>query len=162
MLRDLDGVCETARNWLRDVRHQDEAIWERLIGDDEDRDSELALILISSVCRALGSYEFALRTGESEFVVISRKILLDTLELAAATGMSSLWWVVRLMLGLLDDLWRQSLHVVLPTNPPDGALATFDDLRTIFIASLFVREVAEVELWPSQIDAARRAADSHG
>ena len=159
MLRDLDGVCETARNWLRDVRHQDEAIWERLIGDDEDRDSELALILISSVCRALGSYEFALRTGESEFVAISRKILLDTLELAAATGMSSLWWVVRLMLGLLDDLWRQSLHVVLPTNPPDGALATFDDLRTIFIASLFVREVAEVELWPSQIDAARRAAD---
>ena len=159
MLRDLDGVLETARAWLLDERHQDDAISERLQGPDEDRDAEVALILISCVCRALATYEFALRTGVSNFVATSREILSDALALAAETGMSSLWWVIRLTIGLLDDLWKQSLHMVLPNNPPEGALEAYADLRTVFIASLFARDVAEVELWPSQIDAARRAAD---
>ncbi len=79
--------------------------------------------------------------------------------MASENGMASLWWIIRLTLGLLDDLWRQSLHVVLPLNPPNGALARYSDLRTIFISSLFARKVAEIELWPSQVDAARRAAD---
>ena len=73
--------------------------------------------------------------------------------------MSALWWVIRLTRGLLDDLWDQSLHMVLPSRPPEGALKAYADLRTVFIASLFARKVAEVELWPSQVDAARRAAD---
>ncbi|MXY69900.1 MAG: DEAD/DEAH box helicase [Acidobacteriia bacterium] len=159
MLRDLNGVRETAREWLLNDRHLDEAISERLLGLEDDRDAELALILISCICRALASYEFALCTGRSEFVEASRTVLSDALELAAMAGMSSLWWVVRLTLGLLDDLWNQSLHVVLPCKPPEGGLAAYTDLRTIFVASLFARKVAEVELWPSQVDAARRAAD---
>ena len=159
MLRDMDGVRETARAWLLDGQHQDNAISERLQGPDDDRDAELALILISCVCRALANYEFALRTGVSDFVAASREILSGALALAAATGMASLWWVIRLTLGLLDDLWSQSLHMVLPSNPPEGALEAYANLRTIFIASLFARDVAEVELWPSQIDAARRAVD---
>lgn len=159
MLRDLDGVRETAEEWLRDDRYHDDAIMERLRGADDDRDAEIGLIIIGSVCRALSSFEFALRTGVSGFAEDAREILLDALTLAGETGMSSLWWVVRLTSGLLDDLWIQSLHVVLPNNPPNGALERYGDLRTIFIASLFARKVAEVELWPSQVDAARRAAD---
>ena len=159
MLRDLDGVQKTARAWLLDDRNQDNAISERLQGLAGDRDAELALILISCVCRALATYEFALRIGVSDFVATSREILSDALALAAEAGMSSLWWVIRLTLGLLDDLWKQSLHMVLPSNPPEGALETYAELRTVFIASLFAQDLAEVELWPSQIDAARRAAD---
>ncbi|MYA27812.1 MAG: DEAD/DEAH box helicase [Nitrospira sp. SB0666_bin_27] len=159
MLRDLGGVQKTARAWLLDDRHQDNAISERLQGPDDDRDAELALILISCVCRALATFEFALRIGVSDFVVESREILSDALALAAEAGMSSLWWVIRLTLGLLDDLWKQSLHMVIPSNPPEGALDTYADMRTVFIASLFARDLAEVELWPSQIDAARRAVD---
>ncbi|MDE0330241.1 MAG: DEAD/DEAH box helicase [Nitrospinae bacterium] len=159
MLRDLGGVRDTAKDWLRDNLHQDEAISERLRGPDDDRDAELALILISSVCRALANYEFALRTGESDFVTVAREILSNALKLSAETGMSSLWWIIRLTLGLVDDLWNQSLHVVLPTSPPEGALEVYSDLRTIFIASLFTRDISEIELWPSQIEAAKRAAD---
>lgn len=159
MLRDLDGMRETARAWLLDHRHQDVSISERLQGPDDDRDTELALILISCFCRALATYEFALRTGVSDFVAASREILSDALALAGETGMSALWWVIRLTLGLLDDLWNQSLHMVLPSSPPEGTLEPYADMRTIFIASLFARKVAEVELWPSQVDAARRAAD---
>ncbi|MCY4320539.1 MAG: DEAD/DEAH box helicase [Alphaproteobacteria bacterium] len=159
MLRDLDGVRNTAREWLRDDQHLDGAIVERLQRPDEDRDAEIGLILIGSVCRALSSFEFALRTGVSGFVENAKEILLEAVKLASESGMSSLWWVIRLTLGLLDDLWNQSLHVVLPMNPPNGALERFSDLRTTFISSLFARKIAEVELWPSQVDAARRAAD---
>ena len=159
MLRDLGGVRNTAREWLRDDQHLDGAIAERLQGPEEDRDAEIGLVLIGSVCRALSSFEFALRTGMSGFAEDAREILLEAVKLASESGMSSLWWVTRLTLGLLDDLWNQSLHVVLPNNPPNGALERYSDLRTIFISSLFARKVAEVELWPSQVDAARRAAD---
>ena len=159
MLRDLNGVRNTARDWLRDPQHHDDAISERLESPDDDRDAELALILISSVCRALANYEFALRTGESDFVETAKDILSGALELAAEAGITSLWWVIRLTLGLLDDLWNQSLHVMLPIRPAEGVREAYTDLRTIFIASLFARNVAEIELWPSQMDAAKRAAD---
>ena len=76
MLRDLKGVRDTARDWLVDDRLQDEAIAERLRGPGEDRDAELGLILISCVCRGLATYEFALRTGEPDFVASSRKYFL--------------------------------------------------------------------------------------
>ena len=159
MLRDLNGVRDMVRDWLRAPQHQDDAISERLQRLGGDRDSEFALILICAVCRALANYEFALRTGKSAFVGAAEKILSDALELATETGIVSLWWVIRLMRYLLNDLWSQSLHVVLPVDPPEGASEAYVDLRTIFIASLSARDVAEIELWPSQIDAARRAAD---
>ena len=54
MLRDLDGVQKTARAWLLDDRHQDNAISERLQGLAGDRDAELALILISCVLQGVG------------------------------------------------------------------------------------------------------------
>ncbi len=159
MLRDLDGVRETARQWLLDGDHEDGAISERLQQLGGDLDREYALIVISCVCRALASYEFALRTGSSHFVVASKDTLSAALQMAALAGMASLWWVTRLTLGLLDDLWNQSLHMVLPHDSPSGTLATYANLRTIFIASLSTGSVAEIELWPSQGDAARRAAD---
>ena len=159
MLRDLDAVRETARRWLLDREHEDGAISERLQQPAGDLDHEYALVMISCICRALASYEFALRTGSPNFVTASRETLSSALQLAAVAGMPSLWWVTRLTLGLLDDLWNQSLHMVLPHDPPTGALPTYPKLRTVFIASLCAGSVAEVELWPSQVDAARRAAD---
>lgn len=159
MLRDLDGVRETTRQWLLDVEHEDGTISERLQRSGGDLDREYARVSISCICRALASYEFALRTGSSQFVSASRETLSGALQLAAVAGMPSLWWVTRLTLGLLDDLWDRSLHVVLPSTSPTGALKMYTDLRKIYIASLCAERVAEVELWPSQVDAARRAVD---
>ena len=96
----------------------------------------------------MSSFEFALRTGGSGYSENAREILLEALELAGETGMASLWWIIRLTVGLLDDLWNQSLHAVLPNNLPDGGLERYADLRSLFIASLFARDIAEVELWP--------------
>ena len=159
MLRDMDGVLDTARKWLSDSRQQDDAISRRLQKRNGDRDAEIALVLISSTCRALAYYEFALRTGKSDYVAVASGMLDTALELAAEAGLPSIWWVVRLTGQLLNGLWNQSLHKVLPTQPPEGTSRTYTHLRTIFIASLFARDSAQIELWPSQMEAAQRATD---
>jgi predicted heme/steroid binding protein len=51
------------------------------------------------------------------------------------------------------------LHKNLPTEPPEGAAEKYADLRRLFIGSLFARKNSEVELWPSQREAARRSPD---
>ena len=70
-----------------------------------------------------------------------------------------LWWTSKLCLNLIDDLWAHSLHVTLPLDPPEGGAEKYPDLRRMFIASLYARKCAEIELWPSQREAARRSTD---
>ena len=69
-----------------------------------------------------------------------------------------LWWISTITLHLLDDLWGRSLHELLPKDPPDAP----DDwaaLRRNYIAVLASRSVAEIDLWPSQLEAAERVWD---
>src|SRR5258706_2655402 len=79
--------------------------------------------------------------------------------LRGEAGAVSLWWVIRLCQNFIDDLWQHSLHQRLPTIPPVGGDQAFPSLREQFLASLYDRKVSEVELWPSQIEAAGRSTD---
>ena len=69
------------------------------------------------------------------------------------------WWCFRLTLDLIDDLWQASFHHLLPQTLPDGPSAAWHEARSLYIASLYRRRRAEIELWPSQIEGARRAVD---
>lgn len=73
------------------------------------------------------------------------------------------WWCYRLTTHLLDDLWNCCLHNRLPLRLfEDGAVvdsAAWVKQREILIASLYTRQKAEIELWPSQLQAAKRAVD---
>ena len=60
---------------------------------------------------------------------------------------------------MIDDLWAHSLHETLPTTPPEGGEERYPELRRLFIASLYARKSAELELWPSQREAAQRSTD---
>jgi replicative superfamily II helicase len=83
----------------------------------------------------------------------------DAVKLAADEGCVPLWWIARLCLSLIDDLWQHSLHVNLPAVAPEGGEGKYPQLRDLFLASLYGRKTAEVELWPSQLAAARRSSD---
>ena len=75
---------------------------------------------------------------------------------AAELNLVPSWWCHRLAVHLLGDLWSSSFHVRLPKAPTDST----DDwaaYREMFIATLLRRGRAEIDLWPSQIDAATRA-----
>jgi hypothetical protein len=115
--------------------------------------------LNNTVCRALAFFDFALQTGENDSVAMAKKLLSTGQRLAGEAGAVSLWWVIRLCQNFIDDLWQHSLHQRLPTIPPVGGEQAFPSLREQFLASLYDRKVSEVELWPSQIEAAGRSTD---
>src|SRR5690606_28742848 len=81
------------------------------------------------------------------------------LRVAEDAGAVSLWWIIRLCLNLIGDLWDHSLHVNLPIFPPSGGEANYPALRQLFLALLYGRRSSEIELWPSQREAARRSTD---
>jgi len=159
ILRDLDGLRTFVRGWLNDEAHGDDRMAAELSAEDAELDEVLATILNTTICRALAFFDFALETGEEEPLDTARALLDSAISLADNAENVPLWWITNLCRHLIDDLWQHSLHENLPTQPPDGAEEQYPDLRRLFISSLYARKTSEVELWPSQREAARRSTD---
>lgn len=159
ILRDLDQLRGFVREWLGDAAHGDEQIAEALRGEDPDVDEVLSTILNTTICRALAFFDFALETGEPEPIESARALLAKAVSLAGNAENVPLWWISNLCHHLIDDLWQHSLHQNLPTEPPEGTEEKYPDLRRLFISSLYARKTSEVELWPSQREAAQRSTD---
>jgi len=159
ILRDLDQLRGFVGEWLGDAAHGDEQIAEALRGEDPDVDEVLSTILNTTICRALAFFDFALETGEPEPIESARALLATAVSLAGNAENVPLWWISNLCHHLIDDLWQHSLHQNLPTEPPEGTEEKYPDLRRLFISSLYARKTSEVELWPSQREAAQRSTD---
>ena len=159
ILRDLGQLRGFVRDWLDNDDHKDEQIAEVLRGEEPDVDEALSTILNTTICRALAYFDFALETGETEPIETARAILDAAVSLADNAENVPLWWISNLCRHLIDDLWQHSLHENLPTEPPEGTEEKYPDLRRLFISSLYARKTSEVELWPSQREAARRSTD---
>ncbi|MBP2277002.1 DEAD/DEAH box helicase [Sphingomonas sp. PL20] len=159
VLRDLDRLRAFVREWLIDDDHSDATVSFSLDLELFDQDEAIVVILNTTVCRALAFFDFALQTGEASLLESARDLLNGAVSLANNAENVPLWWISKLCLSLIDDLWAHSLHVNLPLTPPDGGAEKYPQLRQMFIGSLYARKNAEVELWPSQRQAAKRSAD---
>ena len=160
ILRDLDRLRTYIREWLAGEGVDDQAVAAALAdADDADLDESLAIILNGAICRALAYFDFALQTGEADLIETARDLLATAGRIADNAGMVPLWWTIDLCRHLIDDLWEHSLHRTLPVDAPEGAAERYPELRDLFIGLLYARGTAEVELWPSQRDAARRSTD---
>lgn len=162
ILRNLDAMIDVSQTWLLDTLNQDgERLAQSLIGDEDEREEAFSRIIISSICKALSNYEFALRTGEVKYFDAALSLLSHGLNLANETAYPTLWWIIRITTDLIDDLWEHSLHKIIPSKPDQGMGLRLreDNKRLLFIISLFSRSVSQIELWPSQIDAAKRASN---
>ena len=159
ILRDLDQLRGFVRDWLCDEAHSDGHLAEALGGDEPDIDEVLSSILNTTICRALAFFDFALETGEDESIDAARDLLATAVSLADKAENVPLWWISNLCRHLIDDLWQHSLHQILPTEPPAWTEEKYPDLRRLFIGSLYARKISEVELWPSQREAAQRSTD---
>lgn len=159
ILRDLGQLRGFVREWLDDEAHDDEQIAESLRGEEPDFDDALSTILNTTICRALAHFDFALETGEPEPIETARALLATAVSLADNAENVPLWWISNICRHLIDDLWQHSLHQNLPTEPPEGTEERYPDLRRLFISSLYARKTSEVELWPSQREAALRSTD---
>lgn len=159
ILRDLNQLRGFVREWLGDAAHGDDQIAEALRGEDPEVDEVLSTILNTTICRAMAFFDFALETGEPESIESARALLATAVSLADSAENVPLWWISNLCCHLIDDLWQHSLHQNLPTEPPEGTEENYPDLRLLFISSLYARKTSEVELWPSQREAAQRSTD---
>ena len=159
ILRDFSQLRDFVREWLDYMAHGDEQVADLLRDEELDFDEVLSTILNTTICRALAHFDFALETGESEPFETARALLTTAGSLADNAVNVPLWWVSNLCRHLIDDLWQHSLHQILPAEPPEGTEEKYPDLRRLFISSLYVRKTSEVELWPSQREAAQRSSD---
>jgi len=172
ILRSLDEIENEITAWRIDgmaaegrLAEELEAALERL--DDGEVDADGPDLVLDALDKALtdvfytglSTFMIALQTGEERLVEAARAEFRNGLEQCSTLNLVPQWWCFRLAGHLIDDLWQSSFHTVLPSNPPEGDGANWQSVRSLFIASLFRRRRAEIELWPSQIDAARRAVD---
>jgi hypothetical protein len=95
--------------------------------------------------------------GERQYVAIER--LRSGLDVCTEVNLLPQWWMFRLAINIVDDLWSSSFHARLPLLPNNADSARWNELRSHFIALLFMRSRAEIDLWPSQLDAAQKAVD---
>lgn len=159
ILRDMDRLREYVRNWLRDNKHSDEELSQALVADEIEPDEAIATVLNTTIFRALAYFDFALQTGESVLQEQAKALLATAVRLAGNANNVPLWWVCRISQSLIDDLWGHSLHERMPRDGPGGGDENYPRLRRMFITSLYARKTSEVELWPSQLEAAARATD---
>lgn len=130
---------------------------------DDDRGDVLIegvdLALTDGFLGALSTYLLALERGDPALVEDALTQLRTGLGACSELNLVPQWWAHRVALHLLQDLWDSTFHQQLPAEPTGGAAADWPALRQLFIASVLCRPRAEVDLWPSQVAAAARAAD---
>ena len=159
--RDLLVLRSQIIQWHSDPTHTDGAVSGRLLDAEDAFGAEDAavLALTTSYHRGLGLADSGLQSGDRAIFDAALEILEAVVDSAAQIGNVPTWWATTLTVHLLRDLWDQSLHVLLPSGPNITAPARWGDLRRDFVAQLGVRKPPQIELWPSQIAAAKRSVD---
>ena len=169
ILRSLNELERDIVQWHQDGQASDDKLkkkierWADAPEYSEEKDHILYDVINDAVSdkffRGLGYFMSALRTGEADLVENAKEELKSGLAQCSQLNLVPQWWCFRLAGHLIDDLWGVSFHKVLPRNLPSGNDTEWSNLRELYIASLFCRKRSEIELWPSQIEAARRSID---
>jgi superfamily II DNA/RNA helicase len=116
-------------------------------------------VLTDNFFASLSLYLLAIERGESALVDKAIFILNEGQEVSSELNLLPQWWIHRIAIHLISDLWDVTFHEKLPLLPAGGEADDWPALRELFIASHFKREKAEIDLWPSQLEAAGRAVD---
>lgn len=169
MLRDLEGLSRDVEQWFQEGADTDESLvggLQEAVGEGDAPASNDRLVdILTTVLRgnfmaALAVALLALERGEQSLMEQAKGRLTLGLQTAAELAHVTQWWCHRLAIQLLDGLWNTSFHQVLPHDGPPGAdVGEWKYLRRLFICSLYRRSKSEVELWPSQLEAAGKVLD---
>ncbi len=159
--RDLFSFRDHIIQWLNTAAHTDEQVAARLAdeGDEFGPDEAVLIALNRSYYRALGLADTSLMFGTFPVFSSAIELLTSVVTSSAAIGNVPLWWTATLSKHLLLDLWGNSLHIRIPSGEGGGLPARWAELRRNFIAQLGTRKPPHIDLWPSQLVAAKRAID---
>lgn len=115
--------------------------------------------LVDTFMAAMALFLLALERGERSLVDQALERLHAGLAVCGELNMLPQWWSYRLAIHLISDLWSSTFHERVPLQPAGGEAADWRRQRELFVALLGQRSKAEIDLWPSQFEAATRAAD---
>ncbi|WP_233500448.1 DEAD/DEAH box helicase [Bordetella bronchiseptica] len=173
MRRDINALRARVYAFRLDGRGSDAAITalfqQRLVepvaADAPEQDGKdslfegLDLALTDAFFGAFSMFLLALDRGEHALLYRAIAQLRKNLDICAELNLLPQWWVHRIAIHLLSNLWSNTFHEKIPLLPAGGAAPSWPRLRELFIALLARRPRAEVDLWPSQTEAASRAVD---
>lgn len=171
MLRNLDGQAKDITSWFSSGIGSDDSLMEMFaVIDDgvsiEDNEIEgetleaMTLALDGNFMSAMSQVMLALERGDRSLIDEAHQRLQSGLSVAGELSLVAQWWIHRLTIQIINELWDVSFHKVLPqVGPFKSEQEDWEKLRKLFIASLNRRNRAEIELWPSQLEAAKRALD---
>lgn len=178
ILRQFNKLEVMVLEWKASGIGSDEALAERLEieldqlnqvanTDEEPEEYGIASVEIPIVNKAITDnyfssvfeFLFALETGEPSLLEGAVTRIDTSLVVCGELNLLPQWWVLRVTKYLFKDLWESSFHKIIPRQQNDGHDTDWNRLRWLFIASLYKRNKAEIDLWPSQIEGARRAVD---
>ncbi|MDI1259905.1 DEAD/DEAH box helicase [Aquabacterium sp.] len=170
MLRDLDGLASDVSAWFSSGTGSDDTLQtvfstESLEPDEDDFVENnvlegMNLALEENFLAAMSQTLMAHERGDESLSLAARERLRAGLDVAGDLSFVTQWWLHRLAIRLIGGLWDTSFHAVLPrTGPLDAGADNWALLRKLFISSLYQRGRAEIELWPSQLDAAKRVLE---
>jgi len=158
MRRDFPALRNLNGGWLQAVENSDAGIVGRLkLEEDFSVDDVVALALTRLFHKACAYFEAALLSGQETFIAFARTLIDQGVVEAGEANHVPLWWSFTIARHLFDDLWGNSLHQRLPEN---GGPTDWPKLRSNFLELLASRPIAEVDLWPSQLEAATRVMDT--
>ncbi|MBC7299414.1 MAG: DEAD/DEAH box helicase [Nocardia sp.] len=174
MLRSLDDLSALIFGWRAESRASDAelvTVLERsytAVGIDDLAEEDapdvidvIDLALTDAFMAAMSVAMLAFERGDAELLDDAVHRLRTGLDAAGELNLVPQWWCHRLAIHLLDGLWQASFHAVLPIGPREGGEGDWHELRATFIATLLRRRRSEIELWPSQLEAAARVLDTH-
>ncbi|WP_272516773.1 DEAD/DEAH box helicase [Providencia sp. PROV209] len=115
--------------------------------------------LTDAFMAATSLFLLAIERGERPLLHQAITILRKSLTICGELNMLPQWWVHIIAIHLMSDLWSTTFHEKLPLLSEDGETPEWTKLRELFIALLQCRHKAEIDLWPSQIEAAARAVN---
>lgn len=159
--RRLDDMHALYSSWLLEDERGDEQIAKRLRSDEDFDDMDAChLVLTSNFMRALALFDHAITSGELSSAELAKERLQTTADVAREVNAVSHWWTATLALHLIDELWGLSLHERIPRLPSnDEDSERWNGLRRSYVQRLRAARRSAIELWPSQLEAARRAVD---
>ena len=159
--RNLPQMRSVLSQWHLDPSHSDDEVSARLLNENDGFGPEDAAVLALSTTyhRAVGMADSALLFGDREVFGLALTALEELVANAASFGNIPTWWVATLTIHIVRDLWSQSLHSMLPLDLRQEAPERWSALRRDFIELLGTRRPPQMELWPSQLTAARRSTD---
>lgn len=178
ILRRLEELENAVMEWKFSGAGSDHAIAQKieadidginLENDDIDEDADFGidsvelpavdLAITDNYMSSLSEFLLALEAGNEALKNSAVNRINTCLSVSSELNMLPQWWVLRLTKFLIDDLWNSSFHKIIPVTPRDENGEEWAKLRWLFISSLFKRSKAEIDLWPSQLEGAKRAVN---